>query len=104
MGMNPKLWLDTGCGTGSLVEQAFDIFKETTFILADPSPEMINEAKNKLQKQEGRREDQASGACFNGKPHIEIEGRCNHGHTVPSLSVKNKERESHQDLLRFAQE
>ena len=54
MGMSPKLWLDTGCGTGSLVEQAFDIFKETTFILADPSPEMMNEAKNKLQK---RKED-----------------------------------------------
>lgn len=50
IGMNPKLWLDTGCGTGLFVEQAFDIFKETIFILADPSPEMMNEAKNKLQK------------------------------------------------------
>jgi tRNA (cmo5U34)-methyltransferase len=47
--MHPRLWLDTGCGTGSLVERAFDIFRETTFILVDPSPEMINEAKNKLQ-------------------------------------------------------
>ncbi len=54
MGMSPKLWLDTGCGTGSLIEQAFDVFKETTFILADPSPEMMNEAKKKLQnKKEG---------------------------------------------------
>jgi tRNA (cmo5U34)-methyltransferase len=52
-GMNPKLWLDTGCGTGSLVKHAFDIFKEAIFILADPSPEMMNEAKNKLQKKEG---------------------------------------------------
>jgi tRNA (cmo5U34)-methyltransferase len=49
IGMRPQLWLDTGCGTGSLVEQAFDIFRETTFILSDPSPEMMNEAKNKLQ-------------------------------------------------------
>jgi tRNA (cmo5U34)-methyltransferase len=49
-GMHPRLWLDTGCGTGSLVDQAFNIFKETTFILVDPSPEMMNEAKNKLQK------------------------------------------------------
>ena len=50
IGMHPRLWLDTGCGTGLFVEQAFDIFKETIFILADPSPEMMNEAKNKLQK------------------------------------------------------
>jgi tRNA (cmo5U34)-methyltransferase len=48
MGMSPKLWLDTGCGTASLVEHAFDLFQETTFILADPSPEMIDQAKNKL--------------------------------------------------------
>ena len=55
-GMSPKLWLDTGCGTGSLVEQAFNIFKETIFILADPSLEMMNEAKNKLRdKVEGGR-------------------------------------------------
>ena len=55
-GRSPKLWLDTGCGTGSLVGQAFDQFKETTFILADPSPEMMNEAKNKLQdEKEGGR-------------------------------------------------
>jgi tRNA (cmo5U34)-methyltransferase len=48
-GMHPKFWLDTGCGTGSLIEKAFDIFKETTFILADPSPKMMNEAKNKFR-------------------------------------------------------
>jgi tRNA (cmo5U34)-methyltransferase len=47
--MHPKVWLDTGCGTGALVAQAFDIFKETTFILADPSPKMMNETRNKLQ-------------------------------------------------------
>lgn len=50
IGISPKLWLDTGCGTGLFVEQAFDIFKETIFILADPSSGMMNEAKNKLQK------------------------------------------------------
>jgi tRNA (cmo5U34)-methyltransferase len=53
MGMSPRFWLDTGCGTGYLVEQAFDQFKETTFILADPSPEMMNQAKNKLHDKAG---------------------------------------------------
>jgi tRNA (cmo5U34)-methyltransferase len=47
-GIRPRFWLDTGCGTGLLVDQAFGIFKETVFILADPSPEMMNQAKNKL--------------------------------------------------------
>jgi tRNA (cmo5U34)-methyltransferase len=55
IGKHPRLWLDTGCGTGSLVEQAFDIFKETTFILADPSPEMMRETKIKFQNKEGER-------------------------------------------------
>ncbi len=55
-GVRPRLWLDTGCGTGSLVEQAFDLFKETTFILADPSDKMMNEARKKFQdtKKDGR--------------------------------------------------
>jgi tRNA (cmo5U34)-methyltransferase len=51
-GISPQLWLDTGCGTGLLVEQAFDIFKVTTFVLADPSLEMMDEAKKKLQDKE----------------------------------------------------
>ncbi len=45
---NPKIWLDTGCGTGSLVEKAAEYFKNTKFILSDPSEEMLNKAKNKL--------------------------------------------------------
>jgi len=47
---NPKVWLDTGCGTGSLVEQAFKYFENTLFILADPSMEMLNQAKEKLAR------------------------------------------------------
>ena len=47
--MNPKIWLDTGCGTGSLIEEALDRFKETIFILADPSPEMLHVAKDKFR-------------------------------------------------------
>jgi tRNA (cmo5U34)-methyltransferase len=46
--ITPKTWLDTGCGTGTLVEKASAIFPDTTFILADPSAEMLAEAKTKL--------------------------------------------------------
>ena len=45
----PDLWLDTGCGTGTLVEKALEIFSETNFMLADPSPEMMAVAKSKLE-------------------------------------------------------
>ena len=45
---NPSVWLDTGCGTGSMVEQALKSFDRTRFLLADPSREMVEQAKEKL--------------------------------------------------------
>jgi len=44
----PKIWLDTGCGTGTLVEKALEYFPDTKFILADPSADMLEKAKKKL--------------------------------------------------------
>ena len=44
----PVFWLDTGCGTGTLVAEALQVFDKTEFILADPSAEMLEVAKNKL--------------------------------------------------------
>ena len=51
MGHEPALWLDTGCGTGTLVGKAINEFHKTGFILADPSAEMMDVAKNKLAGQ-----------------------------------------------------
>ena len=45
-----KVWLDTGCGTGYLVENAFGHFPQTFFVLADPADGMLIEAKKRLQK------------------------------------------------------
>ncbi len=45
---NPKIWLDTGCGTGTLVERALGDFPDTRFILADPSVDMLEAARKKL--------------------------------------------------------
>jgi len=45
---DPKLWLDTGCGTGTLALKAIAAFPETHFVLADPSEKMIEIAKTKL--------------------------------------------------------
>jgi tRNA (cmo5U34)-methyltransferase len=44
----PAVWLDTGCGTGTLVERALKRFPETKFVLADPSAEMLEETRKKL--------------------------------------------------------
>jgi tRNA (cmo5U34)-methyltransferase len=44
----PGLWLDTGCGTGTLIRKCLDAFPKTNFILADPSREMVLQAKKKL--------------------------------------------------------
>jgi len=44
-----KTWLDTGCGTGFLVETALPYFSRTGFVLADPSETMLQQAKNRLK-------------------------------------------------------
>ena len=49
MGIEPKTWLDTGCGTGALVNRAIKEFPETKFILCDPSAEMLHQAQQKLK-------------------------------------------------------
>ena len=40
-----KCWVDTGCGTGHLAEQALGRFPATQFILADPSEAMLQQAQ-----------------------------------------------------------
>ncbi len=45
----PRLWLDTGCGTGYLVSRALQSFPQTRFVLADPSTGMLNKARERLQ-------------------------------------------------------
>lgn len=46
---NVKKWLDTGCGTGFLIEKALAVFKNCNFVLADPSSEMLMQAKKRLE-------------------------------------------------------
>jgi tRNA (cmo5U34)-methyltransferase len=48
-------WVDTGCGTGGLVEQAFGRFSAARFILADPSEAMLAQARARLAHRESAR-------------------------------------------------
>ena len=50
-----KRWLDTGCGTGYLVEKAAQLFPDATFILSDPSGDILNAAAQRLQSYQGHR-------------------------------------------------
>lgn len=50
--IKPRFWLDTGCGTGSFVNKALEFFNDTIFILTDPSPAMLDLAKQKLAGRE----------------------------------------------------
>jgi tRNA (cmo5U34)-methyltransferase len=44
----PRTWLDTGCGTGTLVARALSRFPATRFVVADPSPAMLAVARERL--------------------------------------------------------
>jgi len=48
MEFEPEIWLDTGCGTGTLVKKAMKEFKNTKFLLLDPSEGMLKQAQKKL--------------------------------------------------------
>lgn len=45
---NPARWLDTGCGTGTLVHRARSVFPQTHFCICDPSREMLAIASSRL--------------------------------------------------------
>ena len=42
-------WLDTGCGTGNLVEIALRFFPDTAFVLTDPTELMLKRAIDRLK-------------------------------------------------------
>ncbi len=51
----PACWLDTGCGTGYLVELALPRFPQTRFVLADPSAAMLAQARQRFAGQPAAR-------------------------------------------------
>lgn len=44
----PRAWLDTGCGTGTMVGAALSLFPDTDFIITDPSASMLEVARKRL--------------------------------------------------------
>lgn len=51
----PKMWVDTGSGTGALVERALEVFPGTQFVLADPSEAMLTQASARFADQTSAR-------------------------------------------------
>jgi len=54
MGTQNIDWLDTGCGTGTLAGRVLECRDDVRFTLCDPSEQMLDIAKNKLQGREVR--------------------------------------------------
>jgi tRNA (cmo5U34)-methyltransferase len=50
-----KQWLDTGCGSGTLVERALVLFPHTGFVLADPTEKMLQAAVTRLKASAAKR-------------------------------------------------
>jgi tRNA (cmo5U34)-methyltransferase len=48
MGINSPVWLDTGCGTGTLAMRILESYPATRLTLCDPSEKMLDIAKTKL--------------------------------------------------------
>lgn len=48
MGLNAPEWLDTGCGTGTLALRALSENNRIRFTLADPSAQMLEQARAKI--------------------------------------------------------
>lgn len=51
----PSLWVDTGSGTGAMVERALPVFPHTRFVLSDPSEAMLTQAKSRFANQSPER-------------------------------------------------
>jgi tRNA (cmo5U34)-methyltransferase len=79
----PELWLDTGCGTGKMVETALSRFPATRFLMADPSDKMLEQARKKLQG-EGRVRfldpvcSQDLGCVVTERPDVVTAIQCHH--------------------------
>jgi tRNA (cmo5U34)-methyltransferase len=68
----PNIWLDTGCGTGTLVNMALGEFPKTKFFLLDPSESMLVQARKKLSHApEGRLEFLKASPTQNFSPELE---------------------------------
>ena len=83
---NPKVWLDTGCGTGSLVNKAIKEFPDTKFLLVDPSEGMLDQSRQKLVFTSYPKARILKRLCYpGGLSGIKGKARYYHSHTVPSL-------------------
>lgn len=88
---SPRVWLDTGCGTGSLVRAASSRFPKTRFILVDPSIEMLKTAAKKMPKDRKNRFEflsptgSAGLAAYRGKLKSDVVTaiQCHHYLTPP---------------------
>ncbi len=96
---SPKIWMDTGCGTGSLINKSIEEFLDTKFLLLDPSESMLEQAKGKLSfypDEGGVPEGFLHPGIFSGTGRKAGRYHC---HTMPPLSQPGRPFPSHQSVL-----
>lgn len=71
----PSVWIDTGTGTGALVERALPLFPETRFVLADPSEAMLGQAQLRFGAVGGGRVTILPAVASGGLPSVRPELR-----------------------------
>ncbi|MGB9927676.1 MAG: methyltransferase [Methanosarcina sp.] len=82
---SPKVWMDSGCGTASLVNKAIKEFPDAKFLLVDPSEGMLDQARKKLSSYPEERLE-FLGACttqecsqkLKEKPDVITAIQCHH--------------------------
>ncbi|SCW32962.1 tRNA (cmo5U34)-methyltransferase [Ruminococcaceae bacterium YRB3002] len=79
MGNSSPMWLDTGCGTGTLAMRALEAFPGARLTLCDPSEQMLDVAKNKLAGRNVRYFNVPSGELeFDNEFDIVTAIQCHH--------------------------
>ena len=61
LGLDSFQWLDCGCGTGTMAKMALEMFPNAEFTLCDPSEDMVNIARQKLESDKRVREYRVAG-------------------------------------------
>jgi len=69
----PVCWVDTGAGTGALLERALPLFPRTRFVVADPSEAMLGQARQRFARLEAteRRVAVLPPVASDGLPQVE---------------------------------